>query len=158
MTGKGEGSFDPKGNLSLAEVMVLASRLHSDHSGGEIPSAEGAWYMPYYTYCLNNGILEKGELTEADLSRTATRYEMVDLLDRAAAADKTAGNVNTIRDGFIPDLRETDALGDVVYRWYRAGILTGDTQHNFNGPNSITRAEVSVILCQLLGLVERAKI
>jgi len=158
MTGKGDGVFDPKGNLSLAEVMVLASRLHADHSGKEISAVEGAWYMPYYTYCVSNGILGSEELGVEDLSRAATRYEMVSLLDRAAEKSKTAGGLNTVSDGFIPDLAEQDELGEVVYRWYRAGILTGDTQHKFNGPNNITRAEVSVILCQLLGLVERAKL
>ena len=42
--------------------------------------------------------------------------------------------------------------GDVVYRWYRAGILTGDAIHAFQGAKSITRAEVAVILCRLLDL------
>ena len=158
MTGKGDGIFDPNGNLSLAEVMVLASNLHSEQTGKEIPAADGVWYMKFYSYCRKEGILESLNIGEKDLSRSATRFEMVALLDRAAQKDKTSGTVNTVKDGFIPDLKESDTHGSVVYRWYRAGILTGDTSHNFNGPKNITRAEVSVILCQLLQLVDRAKI
>lgn len=158
MSGKGSGLFDPNGNLSLAEVMVLASRLHADHTGTDIPSVEGAWYMPYYTYCLNHGILDQVSFTQADLNRSATRFEMVDILDRAAKKERTTQTVNTVQDGFIPDLAAEDELSEVAYRWYRSGILTGDDQHNFNGPKNITRAEVSVILCRLLSLIDPAKI
>lgn len=158
MTGKGDGIFDPNGNLSLAEVMVLASRLHADHTNKEIPTVNGAWYMTYYSYCKNQGLLTGMSLAEKDLNRAATRYEMVAILDRAARKDQTSGGVNTVNNGFIPDVKETDPYGEVVYRWYRSGIVTGDSNHSFNGPKNITRAEVSVILCQLLELVNRAKI
>lgn len=158
MTGKGEGKFDPTGNLSLAEVMVLASRLHADQTKSEIPTVNGAWYMTYYSYCQNNGLLNGLSIAEKDLNRPATRYEMVAILDRAASKDKTSGGVNTVNNGFIPDVKESDTHGEVVYRWYRSGIVTGDSARKFNGNNNITRAEVSVILCQLLELVDRAKI
>ena len=158
MTGKGNGVFDPNGNLSLAEVMVLASRLHADHTKNEIPTVSGAWYMTYYSYCQNQGLLTGLNIVEKDLNRAATRYEMVAILDRAASKDKTCGRVNTVNNGFIPDVEESHPHGEVVYRWYRSGIVTGDSNRNFNGSKNITRAEVSVILCQLLELVDRAKI
>ena len=158
MTGSGGGKFNPTGNLSLAEVMVLASRIHSDHTKNDIPSAGGAWYMSFYSYCQNHGLLNGMNISEKDMNRPATRYEMVAILDRAAHRDQTAGGVNTVKDGFIPDVKENDTYGEVVYRWYRSGIVTGDSARRFNGNNNITRAEVSVILCQLLELVDRAKI
>lgn len=37
-----------------------------------------------------------------------------------------AGGVNEVADGFIPDLAEGDEYGEIVYRWYRSGVLTGD--------------------------------
>ena len=114
--------------------------------------------MTYYSYCQNQGLLNGLNIAEKDLNRAATRYEMVAILDRAASKDKTSGGVNTVTNGFIPDVKETDTHGEVVYRWYRSGIVTGDSARKFNGSNNITRAEVSVILCQLLELVDRAKI
>ena len=55
----------------------------------------------------------------------------------------------------MPDVREwLDDGGSVVYRWYRAGIVSGrGTDHSFCPNDSIARGEVAVILCQLLDLV-----
>lgn len=157
MTGKGDGAFDPNGNLSLAEVMVLASNLYKENTGKDIPEADGAWYAKYYSYCQKQGILDGLNIGEKDVSRAATRFEMVVMLDRAASKDKTSGGINSIKDGFIPDLKESATHGEVIYRWYRSGILAGDANHNFNGATNIKRSEVSVILCQLYELIDRAK-
>ena len=59
----------------------------------------------------------------------------------------------TVPDGTIPDLDEDDLHGDLVYKWYRAGLVTGDTQGRFNGEDGITRVETAVILCQINRLV-----
>ena len=49
----------------------------------------------------------------------------------------------------VPDVKESDPYGSVVYKWYRAGIVGGDSAGRFNGNNNIARAEVAVILCQI---------
>ena len=77
---------------------------------------------------------------------------MVAILDKAIPADRMTA-VTAVPDGAIPDLNEDDAYGDLVYRWYRAGIVTGDQTGQFNGTSSITRAETAVILCQINNLV-----
>ena len=159
-SGNPDGSFGPNQSLTVAQVIVLATRLHSAHTNDEIPAAvEGeAWYMPYYNYCLEKGIFtaEDGYLEKMDAA--ATRFEMAAILDKAAYPPRVAGGVNEVADGFIPDLAEGDEYGEIVYRWYRSGVLTGDAQYRFNGESSITRAEASVIICHLTALVETAKI
>ena len=157
MSGVGEGRFGPGGNLTLAQAAVLAYQLHSRENGGSLPQAAGAWYMPYYQYCLNYGILSAGEVPRSALSRNATRYEMVDVLNRAVPNSRMAA-INDLPDDFIPDIGEDNPYRAAVYKWYRAGALAGDSQFRFNGENSITRAEVAVILCQVDGLVERVRI
>lgn len=155
MSGKGSG-FDPEGQLTIAEVLTLAARLHSAQSGADIAAADGAWYMAYYNYCLANGIIAQDQFAAADMDRAATRFEMVSVLDKAVHESRTNGLVNPgLANGFIPDLDEDGAYGEVVYRWFRSGLLSGDAQHNFNGATNIKRSEVSVILCQLLYLVDR---
>ena len=74
------------------------------------------------------------------------------ILDQAVPASRMTA-VKTVADGSIPDLRESDPYGDVVYKWYRAGVVSGDGEGRFNGSTGITRAEVAVILCQLNNLV-----
>ena len=159
-SGNPDGSFGPNQSLTVAQVVVLAARLHSAHTNDEIPAAaEGeAWYMPYYNYCLEKGIFaaEDGYLEKMD--DAATRFEMAAIWDKAAYPPRVTGGVNEVADGFIPDLAEGDEYGEIVYRWYRSGVLTGDAQYRFNGESSITRAEASVIICHLIALVETAKI
>ena len=158
-TGNPDGSFGPNSSLTVAQVVVLAARLHSAHTNDEIPAAvEGeAWYMPYYKYCVEHEILAEGGYLD-QMDEAATRFEMAAIWDKAAYPPRVTGGVNEVADGFIPDLAEGDEYGEIVYRWYRSGILTGDTEHKFNGESAITRAEASVIICHLTALVETAKI
>ena len=151
MTGTGAGTFDPNGNLTLAQAMVLAYQIHSQANGGSLPQAAGAWYMPYYQYCVDNGLLA-GQFDPSRLNQTASRFDMVAILDKAIPAGRMTAE-RAVPDGAIPDLDEGDAYGEAVYRWYRAGIVTGDQSGRFNGTSSITRAETAVILCQINQLV-----
>lgn len=146
MSGTSGGAFDPGRELSVAEILVLAYQLHSKAGGGALPQAEGAWYMPYYQYCLDNGIVTEGQ---SDLTRKATRFDLVSILDSAVPA----GRMEPVKEvASIPDLAETDPYGEVVYKWYRAGVVSGDQSGRFNGAGNISRAEVAVILCQLNNL------
>ena len=152
MTGTGNGTFEPNGNLTLAQAMVLAYQIHSQANGGSLPQTSGAWYMPYYQYCINHSLIAAGQFDSSQLNQTASRFDMVAILDKAIPADRMTA-VTAVPDGAIPDLNEDDAYGDLVYRWYRAGIVTGDQKGQFNGTSSITRAETAVILCQINNLV-----
>ena len=159
-TGNPDGSFGPNDSLTLAQVIVLAARLYSAYEDAQIPAAaEGeAWYAPYYAYCLENGIIAEEDGYLERINENATRFEMAAIWDKAAYPPRVSSMVNEVPDGFIPDLAESDEYGEIVYRWYRSGVLTGDAQYRFNGESSITRAEASVIICHLTALVETAKI
>ena len=141
-------------------MIVLAARLSSAYENAQIPAAaEGeAWYTPYYTYCLENGIIAEEDGYLERINENATRFEMAAIWDKAAYPPRVSGGVNEVPDGFIPDLAESDEYGEIVYRWYRSGVLTGDAEYRFNGESSITRAEASVILCHLTALVETSKL
>lgn len=158
MSGMGENQFGPNGSLTIAQVLVMAAKINASTSGKEIAEAEGAWYAPYYNYCLTEGLIAEGDFADEDMNRAATRFEMVEILDKAAHESRTNRGTNEVADGFIPDLAEADEHGEVVYRWYRSGLVTGGSDHSFNGGTGITRAEASVILCRLLLLVDFATI
>ena len=152
MEGTGNGKFSPEQTLSVAEVVTLAARLHAEDAGETVPAASGAWYTGAYRYCLDKGLFTAGEVPFAALEDPATRFTMVELLDRAVPeGEKGAIHSNVT----VPDLSEGSPYGDVVYRWYRAGITQGDQNGRFNGNSHITRAETAAILCRLAGLTER---
>ena len=159
-TGNPDGSFGPNSPLTISQVIVLAARLHMAQTGAQVaPPAEGeTWYTPYYNYCLENGLIAEEDGYLAKMDESATRFEMAAIWDKAAWFARVNSDVNEVADGFIPDLAESDPYGEIVYRWYRSGVLTGDSQHKFNGESSITRAEACVIICHLTALVEVATI
>ena len=152
MQGTGNGRFSPAQTLSVAEVVTLAARLYAEDTGETVPAASGAWYTGAYEYCLDNGLFTAAEVPLGAMERPATRFEMVDLLDRAVPDSEKAAIHQNIT---VPDLAEAARYGDVVYRWYRAGITQGDQNGRFNGDSQITRAETAAILCRLAGLTER---
>ena len=154
MNGTGSGRFSPMQTLSVAEVVTLTARLHAEENGGSVPAPGPGepWYQGAYDYCVDNGLFTAREVSASTLTDPATRFEMVDLLDRAVP-DSEKAPVHS--DVTVPDLAESAPYGNVVYRWYQAGITQGDQNGNFNGNSRITRAETAAILCRLAGLAER---
>ena len=74
MNGKGEGTFAPDGNVTVAEAITMASRVLAIYNGKEIAKTEGKWYDMYVQYALANGIIAEGQYTNFD--RNIMRYEM----------------------------------------------------------------------------------
>lgn len=153
MSGMGNGQFGAKQNLQISQAMVMAYQIHSKANGGAaLPQTGGEWFMPYYQYCLNNGIVTAEQFPLDSLKKGATRFDMVTILDKAIPAARMT-EVKAVADGEIPDVSESQPCGDAVYRWYRAGIVSGsDEKGSFNGDSGITRAEVAVILCKINNL------
>lgn len=150
MIGVKENKFAPEGNLTTAQVLTLAYRLHSAFSGKQLPEAhdDEAWYMPYYRYCVQNGIIHEEEMPISKLNQYISRYEMVGILDKAVS-DEQMQPVKTVSNGAIPDVEENQDYGAAVYRWYRAGVLVGSDDGKFHGESNLTRAETAAILCRL---------
>ncbi|MCI8304792.1 MAG: hypothetical protein HFF52_09225 [Lawsonibacter sp.] len=144
------GRFGPSDELYVAQALVLAYQLDSRATGGTLPQTSGEWYMPYYQYCLDKGIITSRQVQPSDLMRQATRYEMVSILDKAVPKSRMEP-VKTVAS--IPDVEEESQYGAVVYKWYRAGILSGGSDGSFYGGNTIRRAEVAVILCKISNLL-----
>lgn len=154
MKGTGGDKFSPNGTLTVAEVVTLTARLHADRQGESVPASDGAWYLGAYNYCVDQGLFTTSEVPLSTMLNKATRFQMVDLLDRAVPQEEKQV-INVVFNGEVPDVQETDPYGPVVYLWYRAGIVEGDNNGNFHGNTHISRAETAAILCRLAGLTPR---
>ena len=159
MEGNGNGTFEPGGKLTIAQAITLAARLRSAQFNEPIPTTQGAWYQSYLDYCLKNNVLSyyyneyiEGEAwLKEQMEKPATRLDMVKIL--GGAVDIPSLRWNQEETVTIPDVSKDDTGGDLVYDWYRNGIVSGDSGTGAFRPNdSITRGEVAVILCNLLGL------
>lgn len=115
-------TYEPDKTLSLAEAVTLAARIYAEAHGETAPSGGTPWYKAAYDYCVEKGVIDGKSFALTDMPRTATRYEMVSILDGAVPEERMKESVKVAKDG-IPDLKESDSYGGVVYRWYRAGLI-----------------------------------
>ncbi len=149
MQGMTSSSFQPDGNLSVAQAIVMADRIHEIYYTGQSTIENGSpWYQPYVDYAVENGILEAGAFS--DYNAPVTRAEMALLLYNALPVSEFT-EINTIDDISFGSFGESAGYEtvDKILQLYRAGIVTGnDIYGAFYPENSITRAESSAILAR----------
>lgn len=148
MNGTGSGSFSPGNNMTLAEVVTLAARIHRIYYTGSdsFPSYDGGnWYDPYVNYARDNGIIDANYA----YSRPATREEVVHILVRALPEDElenTAGRVSFADSGEITYMADVRLLSG-------AGVINGIQEGGvtyFKPLSPITRAEVAAVVGRMV--------
>jgi hypothetical protein len=142
MVGSGDG-FNPTGNLTIAEALVLACRLNSLYYGGTGVFQQGSpWYQVYVDYAIEKNMIVAGQY---DYKAPATRLQFATILCSALPAEALT-IINSVPEGAIPDV-VSDAA---VYTLYRAGILTGnDDLGTFHPESNIARSEVAAIVTRM---------
>ncbi len=147
MIGKENDLFDAEGNVTAAETLTIAARLHAIYHTGETDFEETSpWYAAYADYCLENGIADPAEY---DPDAPVTRAQFAVILANAMP-DEAWESVMTVDDDAIPDVRMTDDFSEAVYKLYRAGVLVGnDSLGTFAPDSSIRRSEVAAIVTRM---------
>ena len=149
MDGKSENTFDPLGNLTLAEAIKLASCLHSIYNTGAMDDfSEGLpWFSVYVDYALDNGIIAD---TYRNYDAAATRSDFA-LIISGSMPQEALTPINRVTNGIIPDVLEHYSYGHAVYTLYRAGILTGsDESGAFFPSRTLSRAEAAAIIVRMV--------
>jgi len=143
VNGKSDTLYVPEGNVTVAEGITMATRVHSIYNGKTIAEKTGGkWYDMYIAYAIENGLIEENQYTNYD--RNIMRYEMA-LLFANAMPESYFTPKNDIKD--IPDVAETEDYYDELMMLYRAGVVLGsDDYGNFYATNSIKRSETSAII------------
>jgi hypothetical protein len=140
--GTSSTQFDPQGEITLGMAVTIAARINSLYYTGEDTIERydgGEWFSPYVDYAVKYKIIDEKFTTD----RTATRRDFAMIMAKALP-DEALKEINDITDGAIPDMTSaTSKLGTAVYKLYRAGILTGNEQHEYNADSAITRAETA---------------
>lgn len=147
MKGTGSGTFSPGNNVTLAEAITLAARIHSIYYTGSDSFASydgGNWYDPYVDYARENNIIN----TYYNYSRPATREEFVRILAKALpeeALENIAGRISFADSGDITYMAEVRLLSG-------AGVINGIKENGqlyFKPLNTITRAEVAAVVARM---------
>ena len=151
--------FRPDSTLTVAQAIKLAAALHQLEHLGKVTLSNGSpWYSSYVEYAIANDIIEKAyqNYTDAQMNAPVTRGEFVHIFHGAESAYTT---INTVADNAIPDVKVTDKYAAEIYKFYRAGILTGsDAKGTFHPASSIKRSEVSAILVRMFDTAFRQSI
>ena len=146
--GVSSDNFGVAGNITIAEAITVACRLHSIYyTGTESFTQTGTvWYQVYLDYAKRNGILTR---SYSNYTRAATRAEFAEILS-AAFPDEALQAINTVAANAIPDVPSNASAASAIYRLYRAGILTGsDASGTFHPDSTILRVEAAAIVTRM---------
>lgn len=155
----GADTFDPDGELTVAEVAVIASRLRSLYDTGNSESGREAydgeaWYLPYISHLQAQKVIDR-EL-DGSYDRPATRAEMAHVLASALPQSLFEPlNQETVTSGYTSGQYIRDVSGDTLYqedilRLYSWGIAGGvDERGSFRPEESISRCQAAAIVARL---------
>ena len=149
MKGNSTTTFNPYGDVTIAEAVTMASRIHSIYTKGFENFVQGdVWYQCYLDYALQNGIITN-KYYNTNVSRKATRSEFAEIFSNALP-DEALSPINNVADNAIPDVKTSSENATHIYKLYRAGILTGgDVMGTFSSLTFITRAECATIVARM---------
>ena len=154
MNGTGGGLFEPNREMTVAEVITLASRAAAICAGESIDTAaDGAWYMPYVRYAVEKSLIREDSFD--DYEREAKRLEVAQIFAKVLEMTEKEP-YNEVES--IPDVSENKPYHASVLALYRCGVMMGsDAYGNFFPENSIIRSEVSAVISRIAFPEKRLK-
>lgn len=150
VNGKSATKFDPKGNVTIAEVITMADKLHSYSTSGNLsPSIQmeaEPWYTLFVRYAETMQIISTGEFS-GEYDRPATREELAHIFAHAIP-DNGYQQINVVTK--LPDIDSSNKYYNDVIKLYNSGIISGnDYRGTFTPKANITRAEAAAIASRL---------
>ena len=150
VSGKGDGTFAPMGNITRRDFAIMVTKLLL---GGKEPAeatttpfsdvASNDYALDYIAYCAENGIISgsDGQFRPGDY---ITRQEAASVMKNALELTGTTSEL------FADDAKIAGWAKANVYACKAAGIFNGDEKNNFNPTNTLTRAEAASIMVNAL--------
>ena len=147
MKGSSSTQFSPLDNLTVAEMLTIACRIHAIYYTGKAEFPQSTpWYQVYVDYDTENGLIAPGQF--ADLEANAIRAQFATVMANAVPAEALTA-INTIPEGQIPDVPAGSLGYDAIYCLYRASVLVGNDAAGTFTPNaSIQRNAVTAVYWQ----------
>lgn len=162
-TGTGKGGFEPDGLVTYSQISVM---LCNGYLNGETVIKKGDSHVldPYV-----NALLEAGVLYYADGREILNRTSINSFVwqDHLLYRDKVASIIGRlcelqglnvalgVNDVFYPDMlngMESNDMHQYVQNVLQLGIMTGKSDTAFGLDDTLTRAEMCVILSNLLDM------
>ena len=159
INGTSDTTYAPNTELTVAAAVKLAVCMNILYNGGDpnrdISVGRDVWYSTYMAYALEHGIIDT-DLSSRQAEKI-TRSEYVYMFSRALPAEAFR-EINTVSVGSIPDVKTCNTKYEqAIYKFYRAGIVIGNSAGEFMPDNTISRAEVATILVRMMDTSFRSK-
>ncbi len=154
-------TFDADGNLTIAQLIKLASSCHQLLTTGEttaVAAIGSNWYDGYVAYATKYGIVTE---EYENYNAAATRGQVAVLFSRMLTAAQDSANIdeiNAIAFGDLPDVDTSAWYASAVYRMYRCGIMTGDSAHLIYPESLVKRGEISAVLIRVVDTSARVQV
>lgn len=140
-------TFSPNKQVTIAELVTLAARLHSIHlhDGHDFAPVEGGkWYAPYVDYAIAKDIIPS---TFGRYEQVATRSELAFIFSSCLPEEmytfvhdqETFADINSVDSPYYTS----------IVKLFRAGILNGTSSSTFSPFANTTRAQVVTIVARL---------
>ena len=120
LNGRGESSFAPSGNVTIAELLTIAARLRAIYTTGSdavIPAAKEneAWYAPYVSYLKSQNLLDNS--FEGFYLLPASRAQMAGIFAFAVPEEwYTEPNASLVNSAYASREYITDVTDKTPYR------------------------------------------
>lgn len=155
VNGKGEGTFDPDGQMTRAEAAQVFANLLGLNKEGDIsayPDAQGEWYSEAIAKCVAAGILNGKGAGKMDPNGTITREEFLTMYARAICisngAEATEAKNELAQKGFADTAKVSDWAADSIGTLVEKGYVNGLTETELAPQANINRASVMALLHQ----------
>ena len=146
INGYEDNTFKPQKSVTYSEFLTL---LNNSIGTKQAPDYKNPtqWYQPTFAYLKNKGVIT----TIANPNQEISRNEMAKYLSLGLQKLKNQ-TPNTIAPTSIKDFNAIpNEYKDYVASVVNANLIRGDEHQNFNGSQSLTRAETAVIIKGLGG-------
>lgn len=148
MSGTGKNKFNPNGQITLAEAILMADRVHNIYNGGNgnITGSYSDWANNAAEFGLRHVLFTTDDFET--YTRAAKRNELAYLFANSVPASEVVA-INSIIG--LPDVDSGTKYNTKILRLYRAGVLTGsDAKGSFQPDSNITRKEAAAIINRLV--------
>ena len=158
VTGYEDGRFDPEGKVTSVQFIVMLTRtFYNDAVEAAKATASGSWYAPNVKVAADTGM--STDLAAID-DNPMNRYEMAVALHNVLAKNgytpTDAQSVSII--GILPDTRTASSTyRTAVANCYNCGIISGMDNGNFEGTQTMTRAQACAVIVRMIDRIGGAE-
>ncbi len=144
MNGTGNGEFSPEMKVSVAQFLTLLGRLVFP----DVKTEGNDWFGPYVSAAQEAGLLTGSQVDTGNVEAEISRYDMAVIL--RAAAKKLGVAEKAAQSSEVTDYLDIPTrYAEAVLAVYGMGLIKGDDAGNFNGSNTMMRAEVATVIMRL---------